>query len=138
MKGLYRNILFMFDEVQNWIESAEYDLETAEHLFASKRYIYAVFMCHLALEKILKARLEEITGQEPPKTHDLKYLLDLTSLSPNEKMKRHIVEIGAKSVVTRYPVDFKQMLRDFSSELVEQILQETREVFGWIRKSIRQ
>lgn len=29
-------------------------MKTAEAMFNSKRYLYAVFMCHLAIEKALK------------------------------------------------------------------------------------
>ena len=35
----------------NWLASADYDMHTAEAMFESKRYLYVVFMCHLALEK---------------------------------------------------------------------------------------
>lgn len=61
----------MKNEVKNWLDSSFYDLETAEHMYNTGRYIYTVFMCHLALEKLLKARVQEITGETPPKTHDL-------------------------------------------------------------------
>jgi len=39
---------------QEWLKQADYDMETAEIMFDNKRHIYAVFMCHLAIEKILK------------------------------------------------------------------------------------
>ena len=41
--------------VKEWLCQAEYDLETAKSLYRSRRYIYTVFMCHLAIEKALKA-----------------------------------------------------------------------------------
>ncbi|MGE5443763.1 MAG: HEPN domain-containing protein [Ignavibacteriales bacterium] len=63
--------------VKNWLESAQYDLETAEHMLKTGRYIYTVFMCHLALEQVLKAKVEEVTGRTPPRTHDLGYLMEL-------------------------------------------------------------
>ncbi|MBW2077067.1 MAG: HEPN domain-containing protein [Deltaproteobacteria bacterium] len=50
----------MKKEVKNWLDSAQYDLETAEHMFSTGRYIYTVFMCHLSLKKILKAKGIEI------------------------------------------------------------------------------
>lgn len=48
----------MKKEVKNWLDSAQYDLKTAEHTFNARRYIHTVFMCHLALEKILKEKVE--------------------------------------------------------------------------------
>jgi len=75
----------MEKEIQNWLDSALYDLETAEYMFKTGRYIYTVFMCHLALEKILKAKIEEKTNKTPPKAHDLIYLLSLAGLHFNNK-----------------------------------------------------
>lgn len=84
----------MRTEVKNWLDSAQYDLDTAEHMFAAGRYIYTVFMCHLALEKALKAKVEEITGKTPPKTHDLGYLVGIAGLLPDKDIEEFLVEIS--------------------------------------------
>lgn len=126
----------MRKEVKNWLDSAQYDLETAEHMFNTGRYIYTVFMCHLALEKVLKAKVANVAGKTPPKTHDLEYLIELAGLSPDENMGRFVVEISNLSIVTRYPKDFQQMLKDFSLERTAPALIKTKEVFQWIKKSI--
>lgn len=39
-----------------WEEIATYDLETAEAMLASGRYLYVVFMCQQAIEKLMKGR----------------------------------------------------------------------------------
>ena len=39
------------------------------------RYLYVVFLCHLSLEKILKAHVAEVIQNLPIKTHDLIYLV---------------------------------------------------------------
>jgi HEPN domain-containing protein len=59
---------FVLKETRNWIESSEYDLKTAEHMMSAGRYLYVVFMCHLAIEKLLKAIVHETTGGLPPKS----------------------------------------------------------------------
>jgi HEPN domain-containing protein len=38
-----------------WAEIADYDLDTAEAMLATKRYLYVGFMCHQTIEKLLKA-----------------------------------------------------------------------------------
>jgi HEPN domain-containing protein len=40
--------------IANWIESSDYDIKTADHMYATKRYVYVLFMCHLATEKVIK------------------------------------------------------------------------------------
>ncbi len=126
----------MKKDVQNWLDSARYDLETAEHLFQAGRYIYTIFMCHLALEKALKAKVEEITDKEPPKTHDLNYLINLSGLSLDRDTVRFVSRLSNLSVVTRYPRDFQAMLNDFSRERAEAALSRTIEVFQWIENTI--
>lgn len=126
----------MKKEVENWLNSALYDLETAEHMFNTTRYIYTIFMCHLSLEKILKAKVQDITNKIPPKTHDLEYLLGLAELSLDTNTEKFIVELSNLSVATRYPTDFQRMLKDFSKERAESILMKTKEVFQWIKRYI--
>ena len=42
----------MRKDTANWIALADYDIETARHMLATERYLYVVFLCHLALEKL--------------------------------------------------------------------------------------
>lgn len=46
-----------------WRERAEYDLETAEAMITTARYIYAVFMCQQAVEKSFKALIAYQVGE---------------------------------------------------------------------------
>ena len=71
----------MREDTRNWIAMAEYDLETARYMLHSGRYLYVIFLCHLALEKLLKAHVCEATQTMPPKTHDLIYLARLVKIS---------------------------------------------------------
>ena len=95
--------------VKNWVDSAKYDLETAEHLFNSGRYIYTIFMCHLAIEKVLKAKIEEITGKTPPKSHNLRYLGKLSGLKFSEDIFNLLSKLSEVSIPTRYPEDFSML-----------------------------
>ncbi len=45
-----------------WIKQADYDMETARAMFAARRYICTVFMCHLSIEKALKGLFQKQTG----------------------------------------------------------------------------
>jgi len=39
-----------------WILQSDYDYETAEAVFSTARYVYAVFMRHLSIEKVIKSQ----------------------------------------------------------------------------------
>ena len=119
------------------MDSALYDLETAEHMFNAGRYIYTIFMCHLAIEKLFKAKVEEITGKIPPKTHSLRYLLQLSSLELSEDMFTFISKLSDVSIPTRYPEDFKELVKSYDGETVNTYLTKTKEVFQWIKKCLK-
>ena len=68
------------EKVQYWVELSEYDFETAEAMFTSKRYLYVGFMCHQTIEKILKSYFVSRILDNPPYTHNLSYLAEKTGL----------------------------------------------------------
>lgn len=127
----------MNKEVKNWLDSAEYDLETAGHLFTAGRYIYTIFMCHLALEKLLKAKVEEISGKTPPKTHNLRYLVKLSGLEPPEEMFNFLSKLTDVSIPTRYPEDFAGLVKSYNQKAAETYLTQSREAFVWIKQSLK-
>ncbi len=67
-------------QIEYWIISARSDLDTAKLLIRKARYVHGLFFCHLAIENALKAHVTKETGEIPPKTHNLIYLLDLSNL----------------------------------------------------------
>jgi hypothetical protein len=71
----------MRKDTRNWIELADYDLDTARHMLATGRYLYVIFLCHLSLEKMLRAHVSEATQTTPFKTHDLIYLVKKAPLN---------------------------------------------------------
>ncbi|MBE0461775.1 MAG: HEPN domain-containing protein [Candidatus Aminicenantes bacterium] len=127
----------MKKEVKNWLDSARYDLETAEHILKAGRYVYTIFMCHLAIEKVLKAKVEEITGKTPPKVHNLRYLAKLSGLGPPEEMLNFLSKLSEVSIPTRYPEDFIQLKRTYTKKLAQDYLRQTKEAFEWIKKSLK-
>ncbi|MDD5453822.1 MAG: HEPN domain-containing protein, partial [Candidatus Bipolaricaulis sp.] len=65
----------MDPRVENWLNSARYDLAAARDMLAAGRFVYTIFFSHLAVEKALKAKVQEETGKTPPRVHDLIVLL---------------------------------------------------------------
>jgi HEPN domain-containing protein len=115
---------------------ADYDLETAEAMYASGQYIYAVFMCHLAIEKALKGLLYERSREIPPKSHNLVLLLTKLGVRPPDHIGRYIVRLSKASIPTRYPEDLAKVQRDYSSQVTRQILDGGKEVIEWIKKQL--
>lgn len=101
------------------------------------RYIYSIFMCHLAIEKALKAKVEEVSGKMPPRTHNLRYLVKLSGLDLPEDMFGFLSKLSEVSIATRYPEDFTQLEKAYNQKLAKDYLKQTKEVFKWIEKSLK-
>lgn len=129
--------LRMNPQTKNWLDSATYDLETAESMLQVGRYIYTIFMCHLTLEKALKASVQELSGKTPPKTHNLRYLLKLSQLEPPEELFNFLSKLSDVSIPTRYPEDFAELKKSYDKKAAEYYLKATKEAFQWIRKSLK-
>jgi len=102
-------------------------------MFRAGRYLYTVFMCHLAIEKALKGLYVEIRGSAAPKTHNLISLLNATAVIPPADMMRLIARLNETSVTTRYPEKLRTLQRHFTVDIVRPILAETRKTLAWIR-----
>lgn len=120
----------------NWLQSAEYDLRTASALLKNRRYIYVVFMCHLAIEKTLKAILSEKFKELPPYTHNLNRLIALAHIELPDRHKDFINKINLQSVPTRYPEDFRKLSKEFDKKIAEDYSKKTRGVIRWLRQNI--
>jgi HEPN domain-containing protein len=116
-----------------WIKQAEYDFKTADAMHNSGRYIYCIFMCHLAIEKALKAHYAEANKSNPPKTHNLIYLLSKTKLSLTNEQQDFVEELNDKSVPTRYPDDIKRILKNFRKNDSLKLLNSSRKFLKWLK-----
>lgn len=124
----------MKKEVKNWLDSAQYDLTTAKHMFQTGRYIYTIFMCHLALEKLLKAKVQEKQNRLPPKIHNLRQLLKMSAISIKDRQLEFISKLSDVSIVTRYPEDFQKLMHVYDKKTAQHYLKTTREIYKWIKK----
>lgn len=118
---------------QEWLKQAEYDMDTAEFMFNGGRCFYAVFMCHLSIEKALKGLFKKKLKEEPPKVHNLIYFLNKIDIKPPENIGRFVIKLNEASVVTRYPDDIDKLQRDFSKPVVRDILSRSKETLEWIK-----
>ena len=126
----------MEKRTEEWLRQSDYDFETAEAMFNCGRQIYAVFMCHLSIEKAIKGLLYERFRELPPRSHSLVLLLTKLDVRPPERLGKVIVKISESSIPTRYPDDLAKVQKDYSAEVVRELLDRGREVTAWIKKQL--
>lgn len=126
----------MEKRTQEWLRQSDYDFDTAEVMYGSGRYIYAVFLCHLAIEKALKGLLYEQGRALPPKSHSLVLLLTKLDVRPPDPLGKVIVKLSEASIPTRYPDDLAKVQRDYSAGVVRGLLDSGQEVIAWIKNQL--
>ena len=98
------------------------------------RYLYVVFLCHLALEKMLKAHATEVLQAIPAKTHDLIYLVKKSGLELSQKHLEFIGKINAASIPARYPDDLQKALKEYPEPIARLYLNQTEELLHWLNQ----
>ncbi len=93
-------------------------------------------MCHIAIEKALKAGYFKKLKKEPPKIHDLSKLSAISNLKPPVRIQDSIDKISAVSVTSRYPEDIKWALRSYTKTKTESVLKSTRKVVSWVKEEL--
>ncbi|MDX9906659.1 MAG: HEPN domain-containing protein [Bacteroidales bacterium] len=120
-------------QIQYWINGSNEDLITSELLIANNRYLHGLFWCHLTIEKSLKALVVKSTGEIPPKTHNLIWLLGKTDIQINPEIENLIGSLMVYQLEGRYPEQYPSTP---SKELALEIFTQTKEFHQWLMKKL--
>ncbi len=93
-------------------------------------------LCATSLEKGVKGLYRKKLSQEPPRVHNLIYLLNEIGIKPPEPIGRFIVKLNEASVATRYPEEIRKLEKDFTQRVVKNILSEGRKTLEWIKRQL--
>ncbi len=127
-------------QIEYWITSAQHDIEAMENLFSSGNYDWSLFVGHLVLEKILKARwLFDNKNEEaiPPRTHLLDKLAKETAVQFDEKTLIWLVQANDFNLETRYP-DYKmEFYKKATGQFAEENMRKIKDVYKCILKTMQ-
>ena len=122
--------------VSYWLESAKYDLGVANAMLKAMKYPYALFMGHLALEKLLKALVVKKTKTHAPFSHSLPYLLERSCIKMPEAMQTKLSEFMEFHLEARYPDASRAFYKKCTKAYANARLKEIKEVFKWIKTKL--
>jgi HEPN domain-containing protein len=97
------------EKYEHWEDIAQYDLDTAKAMFQSGRYLYVVFMCQQAIEKLTKGLYVLYKNEEAPRTHNIYTIFK--SIFDNQDKNEHFVQ----------------------KEKAKEVLDLAEEVFSWLK-----
>ena len=126
------------EKYQYWMNHAQYDLDTADSMCQTGRWLYVIFMCQQAIEKSVKSIYGLHLGYESiPRTHNIRRLINDFA----DKLPHKIAEetYTLFDYLTRYYLNNRYP--DYIDDLVSQItendaitaLEQTKEVFAWLQ-----
>jgi HEPN domain-containing protein len=64
----------------HWITTSDKDYNTMAYLFEVKDFHWSLFIGHIVIERLLKAKIAKETGEHAPFTHDLRRLAKLSKM----------------------------------------------------------
>ena len=128
----------MEEKVTYWIELSDYDLETAQAMLEKGRFLYVGFMCHQAIEKILKAMVTQVTGVLPPYTHNLSHLAKDAELLDRltEDQEEFLDLLEPLHIEARYPSHKERLLISLTQEKCDQLIDQTQELQKWVKTKL--
>lgn len=128
----------MQDQIDYWKELSDYDMETAEAMLKSKRYLYVGFMSHQAVEKILKAYFVKRHGETAPFSHSLSYIAKKADIYDHfsEERKNFIDMLEPMNIECRYPTHKEQLLKSLTAEKCQEMLEKSKELQIWIKQKL--
>ena len=123
------------DRVTYWIEIADYDIDTAEAMYRTKRWLYVAFMCHQVIEKTLKAYWCGTQTEDPPYTHNHKRLASGSGLYDRmtEEQKSFIETVTNYNIEARYPEDKEALARTLTPQTCRKMIDDTKQLQQWIK-----
>jgi len=128
----------MKNSIDYWVELADYDLETADAMLLTRRYLYVGFMCHQTIEKLLKALYTKFITDIPPFTHNLMYLIELLKNNVDfpETHIDLVTELMPLNIESRYPSYKDKLYNYLTEEVCLSILNKTKLTEQWIKTKL--
>lgn len=122
--------------VKYWVESSTYDLTVTKSLYKQKKYPYALFFGHLALEKLLKALYVKRNEKHAPFTHSLPMLSEKIGVALPKDIAIQLREFMEFYFESRYPDEQQTFYKKCTKGYTNKKIKEIERVFKWLKKQL--
>jgi len=124
------------DKFNYWYDTAKYDLKTAQSMYKTGRWLYVIFMCQQAIEKLCKGLYVIFIDDDVPRIHDINSLLikfaDKLSEPVNDDKRFLFAKLSAFYLNNRYPEYKENLSASIDKKEAKDVLKKTKEVFKWL------
>ena len=123
--------------IKYWKDLSDYDITTAKFMFKTGRYPYCLFMCHLSVEKILKALVVKMTRKQAPYSHNLVDLAKGTKIKFSDNDKNLLADLTEFNLEARYPEWQKQFYRKSTKNYTLKYLNQAVKLQKWLKNYLK-
>src|SRR3989344_2252915 len=125
-------------EVKKWItplmKESQEGYDTSQDLFKSKKYHFALFFCHLTIEKSLKAKFLLQNKKFAPPVHDLVYIVKKLQIKLSQETLSQLTEINTFNLRARYDDYKREFYKKATSEYAKLWLKVTNNLLILFKK----
>ena len=122
--------------VRYWIESSDDDFRVMQSLLDSGHYVWALFLSHLVVEKLLKAYHVKTIDTNYPRIHNLVEIAVKAKLDLSTEQKVSLVEFTTFNLRARYPDYKNRFQRKATREFAESHISKVKEFRQWLLEKI--
>jgi HEPN domain-containing protein len=121
----------MSEDIEYWFTLGRVDLESARRSLQGDSFLHCIFGCQQALEKVLKGLIVQITGEAPPRMHNLVRLASLAGLALQLDHEQLLAKLSLEYIEMRYPEELDTIVELNNRSAAEEHLRQTEELFRW-------
>ena len=120
------------DELQKaWLKSSKEDFKIAGDLIGMKHYQWALFLCHIAIEKVLKANYIKIKEHYPPPIHKLVKLATDCKIKLSEEQIDDLREMTSFNIEARYDIIKDKLYKKATKEFTKKYFEKTKKLLNY-------
>jgi len=126
----------MNDKAKYWLELCDYDLSSAKHCLKGKKLLWVAFICHLVVEKSLKAVIANQTDELPPKIHNLVQLAERGNIADelSQIQLKFLSQMNDYQIEARYPEYKAKVASTLNLAKTKEIYKDTEDFLCWIKE----
>lgn len=116
--------------IKYWLDSAEDNYQSMLNMFNGKEYVWALFVGHLCIEKLLKACYVKNVENIAPRIHDLYKLAVKCGLEMTDEQMDSLQYVTLFNIEARY----EEYKREFSRKCTREFAEKGMSIIEGLRE----
>jgi HEPN domain-containing protein len=125
------------EKYSHWLRYASYDLDTADAMFSTGRWLYVAFMCQQAVEKLVKGLYVLYVSDEVPRVHNISSIVvrfaDKLPEAVADERYRFFDSLTSFYMNNRYPEYKDEISMGLDEARATALITQTKEGFAWLQ-----